>query len=251
MTDDWIWQIAANRDEQLGRASLPPRVLVQCPKIVGGQDLQAGGTWFAINPQAQMFAGLTNRHAGTVPDWQGEHSRGHLIPYILAAKCAHDAKMRLETLLSTQTVNHFMMLFGDCHDLFYADYDSGCLTITALKPGDYVLCNTPMTGQPTPKMKLIKHFVKRELLTEPNAWVENAQRVLRRKDLPTTFSEHCELTPLDALNVQTEGYGTRSALIATCHLNEGMRYFATEGNPSDTPFMDMTKLLRELTTDVE
>ncbi len=250
-TDEWLWQIAANRDEHLDRAALPPRVLVQSPKVVGGQDLKAGGTWFAINPQAKMFAGLTNRHMETVADWQGAHSRGHFIPHLLAASCALEAKERLESLLSTQTVNHFMMLFGDPHDLFYADYDSGRLTISALKPGDYVLCNTPMTGQPTPKMKLISGFVQRELVTEPNAWIENAQRVLGRTELSKTLNDPSQLTPLDALNVQTEDYGTCSALIATCHVSDGMRYFATEGNPSDTPFMDMTKLLREHSTDVE
>lgn len=249
-TDDWFWQIAANRDEHLERAALPPRVLVQTPKIVGGQDLQAGGTWFAVNPQRKMFAGLTNRHTGTVADWQGALSRGHLIPYILAADSACEAKQRLESTLSRQTVNHFMMLIGDPNDLFYADYDSGQLTVSALTPGYYILCNSPMTEEPTPKMKLIRGYVQHELAASPSAWIENAQRVLRHTELPTSFGEQTQLTPLDALNVQTQDYGTCSALIATCHVKEGMRYFATDGNPSDTPFRDMTKLLGEHSTDV-
>ncbi len=100
-------------------------------------------------------------------------------------------------------------------------------------------------------MKLIRDFVERELGADPAAWTETAQCILKRTELPTTLSDRAHLTPLDALNVRMEGYGTRSALIATCHVVDGMRYLATEGNPSDTPFRNVTKLLGEHSTDVE
>ena len=40
--------IAANRDEDPARPSEPPRVLREIPRLVGGRDLVAGGTWLAV-----------------------------------------------------------------------------------------------------------------------------------------------------------------------------------------------------------
>lgn len=241
----WLWQIAANRDEHLERDALPPGVLVARPRIVGGQDVVAGGTWFAIQPERRMFAGLTNRHGGSLSDWRGEGSRGQLIPHLLQADSAVAAKDRLVVLLQRQTVNNFMMLFGDSEQLFYADYNCGRLDVVSLQPGNYVLCNTSLTQAETPKMMHIRMLLETKLLKTPDAWVDRAQEMLQDTGLPLGFGAAADFTALDALNVQTDTYGTRSALIATCHLNEGMRYLATEGNPSDTPFRDVTKLLSE------
>src|SRR5262249_58052465 len=40
--------IAANRDEDPARPTDAPRVLVESPRIVGGRDRLAGGTWLAL-----------------------------------------------------------------------------------------------------------------------------------------------------------------------------------------------------------
>jgi uncharacterized protein with NRDE domain len=49
---------AANRDENLGRAAVPPAEIE--PGIVAGRDLQAGGTWLGVTRQG-LFVALTNR----------------------------------------------------------------------------------------------------------------------------------------------------------------------------------------------
>ena len=40
--------IGANRDERSSRPSAPPGVLRSEPRVVGGMDRQAGGTWLAV-----------------------------------------------------------------------------------------------------------------------------------------------------------------------------------------------------------
>ena len=40
--------LAANRDEDPARASEPPHVLRERPRLVGGRDAVAGGTWLAV-----------------------------------------------------------------------------------------------------------------------------------------------------------------------------------------------------------
>ncbi len=54
--------LAANRDEFLGRPRPPPAVLVDRPRIAGGRDLLAGGTWMAVAADGRVAA-VTNRRS--------------------------------------------------------------------------------------------------------------------------------------------------------------------------------------------
>src|SRR5262245_57963024 len=80
--------VAANRDEDPSRPTDPPRVLVESPRIVGGRDRQAGGTWLALRtPRAGEPAAaimLLNRPAfrGAAPP---RRSRGLLVLDVAAA----------------------------------------------------------------------------------------------------------------------------------------------------------------------
>jgi len=91
--------IAANRDEDPARPSEPPRVLREIPRLVGGRDVVAGGTWLAVRagvptgPAETRIAGrwtapaavmLLNRPplAGRPP---GRRSRGLLVMDVAAA----------------------------------------------------------------------------------------------------------------------------------------------------------------------
>src|SRR5580765_3334545 len=42
--------VAANRDEDPARPSDPPGILLDSPRLVGGRDRIAGGTWLAVRP---------------------------------------------------------------------------------------------------------------------------------------------------------------------------------------------------------
>ena len=80
--------IAANRDEDPGRPSDPPRVLIERPRVVGGRDRRAGGTWLAIRERLAAVALLnrrddTGRDAGPTPE---RRSRGLLTLEVAAAE---------------------------------------------------------------------------------------------------------------------------------------------------------------------
>src|SRR5438874_459865 len=87
--------VAANRDELYARPARPMTVLAEAPRVVGGRDLAAGGTWLAVNAHG-LVAGLTNlpSPAGRDP---ARRSRGEL-PLALArhpdAAAAVDALVR-------------------------------------------------------------------------------------------------------------------------------------------------------------
>ncbi|GAA3447293.1 NRDE family protein [Planomonospora venezuelensis] len=70
------------RDEFTGRPWLPPAE--HWPGLVGGRDLQAGGTWLAVDPAAGRAGALLNGH-GVLAPASGRRSRGEL-PLLVAAE---------------------------------------------------------------------------------------------------------------------------------------------------------------------
>src|SRR5262245_54249863 len=52
--------LGANRDESPERPATDPEVLRDRPRIVGGRDLKAGGTWLAVR-EGRFVAALLNR----------------------------------------------------------------------------------------------------------------------------------------------------------------------------------------------
>jgi len=71
----------ANRDEDPARPSDPPGVLRHEPRVVGGRDQRAGGTWLAVREARAMVAMLNRRDDGVAP--AAPRSRG-----LLALECA-------------------------------------------------------------------------------------------------------------------------------------------------------------------
>src|SRR5579859_983719 len=67
--------VAANRDELYARPTRPAHVWEDDPRVVGGRDLRAGGSWFAVR-RGGRFAALANiRGMGR----EGGPSRGALV----------------------------------------------------------------------------------------------------------------------------------------------------------------------------
>ncbi|MBB2913787.1 hypothetical protein FHS43_005096 [Streptosporangium becharense] len=63
------------RDEFTHRPWAPPAE--HWPGLVGGRDLEAGGTWLAVDPAARRIGALLNGH-GVLADPQARRSRGDL-----------------------------------------------------------------------------------------------------------------------------------------------------------------------------
>ena len=66
--------LAANRDELVARASAPPGLLSEHPRIAGGRDLVAGGTWLAVAADGRLCA-VTNRRTGSVDEVRRDPDR--------------------------------------------------------------------------------------------------------------------------------------------------------------------------------
>ena len=75
---EWPIIIGANRDEMIERKSLPPdRHWSEQNHIIGGKDIEAGGTWLAVNDYG-LVAAVLNR-MDTLGPMKNKRSRGELI----------------------------------------------------------------------------------------------------------------------------------------------------------------------------
>jgi hypothetical protein len=69
--------LAANRDERPDRDSEAPVVLAETPRVVGGRDRVAGGTWLAVR-EARALVAVLNRPDPQSKTPPGRRSRGLL-----------------------------------------------------------------------------------------------------------------------------------------------------------------------------
>ena len=79
--------LVANRDEDSSRPSDPPGILNQRPRVVGGRDRRAGGTWLAVRERRAVVAILNRRDRSgePAPPAPDRRSRGALVLEVATA----------------------------------------------------------------------------------------------------------------------------------------------------------------------
>src|SRR2546428_821351 len=70
--------IAANRDEFYARPTRPAHAWDDDPRVIGGRDLRAGGSWLAVR-RGGRFAAITNVRGAGRAEGGGGPSRGMLV----------------------------------------------------------------------------------------------------------------------------------------------------------------------------
>ncbi len=78
--------LAANRDEDPRRPSDPPGVLSERPRVIGGRDRLAGGTWLAVRERRALVAMLNRRDRSGEPAARAEDRRSRGLLTIDVAK---------------------------------------------------------------------------------------------------------------------------------------------------------------------
>ena len=141
--------IAANRDEFLDREATGPELLAAAPRIVGGRDLRAGGTWLAISSDG-VVAGLLNRRTETAPV-ASKRSRGELPMLALAAGSAA-AAARVVTALPADAYNAFNLLVADRDEAWVAQNHDDEMRITPLLVGLHLVSNLDVNDPTCPKI---------------------------------------------------------------------------------------------------
>lgn len=204
--------LAANRDEFHNRPAAPMGPWTDAP-ILGGRDLQAGGTWLAFGPNGR-FGIVTNFREMTRPR-RAAPSRGELVPRFLAADVPA-SQFLAELEADAMGYAGFNLLLGDGDALWYASNRADEFA-RPLAPGIYGLSNH-FLDTPWPKLLRLRERLQ-SMLPQPQlpgdllAALEDRTRA-ELHDLPATGLtadwEHVVSSPF----VVHPDYGTRCATVA-------------------------------------
>jgi uncharacterized protein with NRDE domain len=230
--------VGANRDEVLERPSTAVTVLDEGPpRVLGGRDELAGGTWLAVNEHG-VCAGLTNQPLGDAKD-PSKRSRGEL-PLALARH--ETARAAVDALLTGHTsadYNGSWLLVGDRTSLFFVDFTGQAdPAAVALPPGIHVLENRALS-EPSLKVDLVRAALGSA--TGADGVVDGFRRVLTDHRIPEG-----EERPNAANCVHLESFGTRSSCIVRVTAgHEPPQMWVADGAPCSTPYEDVSALWRD------
>jgi uncharacterized protein with NRDE domain len=131
------WLLLGNRDEFHARPSAAAQAWAGAPHVIGGRDLEAGGSWLALN-RSGRFAAITNVRSGTPR--RGTRSRGELVA-TFARGGATPVSYARETAAHRAEFGPFNFVVGDRETVACAS--SLRDEAWPLEPGVHVLSNGP------------------------------------------------------------------------------------------------------------
>lgn len=253
MDEGWATLIAANRDEFYHRDATGPMVLAEAPRIVGGRDQLAGGSWLALTSDG-LFVGLTNQRSFGGRD-DRLRSRGEIVVDALRAG-TFDGALRYLEGLDARAYNEFNLIFGDGRRIAaaYGRISDAKVELEPLAAGVHVLCNDRLGSPDFPKADEARAKVES---IGSEAWSDIEPKlieVLSDRSLP----EPDALPPLpqgapfdaevarrlQAICVETPVYGTVSSTLAAVSPGRVDHYAFCDAPPDRGAFQDVTPLMR-------
>jgi uncharacterized protein with NRDE domain len=235
---DYALIVAANRDEFYDRPTSSAARWTDAPDVLGGRDLQAGGTWLGID-RAGRFAAVTNYRQGQ-READAPRSRGLLVSEFLASRVA--TRAHVERVSSEADLyNGFNLIVGDPGELFY--FSNRGSPAHSLAPGIYGLSNH-LLDTPWPKVSATKGALKVLLTRESTELVPRLFDLVayrrRAEDelLPRTGVSLEWERLLSAAFIVSDGYGTRSSTVVLVGRDGRIvfeeRTFSEGGRPAGT-----------------
>jgi uncharacterized protein with NRDE domain len=236
--------VAANRDERLDRPATAITVLRESvPRILGGRDELAGGTWLAVNEHG-VVAGLTNRPSALGRD-PNRRSRGELPLLLAAVKSADQAVEAFEREVQPSEYNPAWILVGDRRSLHYLELDgTDHLVHRALDPGIHVLENLAIDVAST-KVDRARELVGDVSHLSADRLRDRLAAMLADHQVPSDDGSKqalgAEGRPFRPICVHGESFGTRSSMIVLVPEDElPSRVYVADGRPCEVPFVDET-----------
>ena len=207
--------VAANRDEFFQRPATAADYWSDAPHVLGGRDLDKGGTWMGVTT-AGRWAAVTNFRDGTSPE-PGTRSRGELVASYLCGSTG--AQVYVATMQPRAREYHgFNLLAGDASGMHYlSNKDDGSMM---LAPGIYGLSNH-FLDSPWPKVEhgkvamldALAGSAKPDRLIDALLATLSDRSVADERVLPSTgISEEWE-KQLSAAFISAPGYGTRASTV--------------------------------------
>jgi uncharacterized protein with NRDE domain len=203
--------VAANRDEFYNRKTAPAEFWSDHPEVLGGRDLEAGGTWLGVSKSGRISMITNYRDLKNINP--KAPSRGQLVSDYLTSRVSPSSYLQSLQPKAKQ-YNGFNLITGTPDELWYfSNYREG---IQELQPGLYGLSNH-LLETPWPKVANGKHKMK-ELLSKPFKPEDFFSllfddQVAADNLLPDTGVGLERERVLSSMFIKSPGYGTRCSTV--------------------------------------
>jgi uncharacterized protein with NRDE domain len=204
--------VAGNRDEFYSRKTAQAQFWEDNTHILGGRDLEAGGTWMAMTKRGRIAMVTNYRDPANIK--VNAPSRGYLVSNFLNSDQSPD-KYLAHISREGKNYNGFNLIVGDINDVcYYSNYREG---IERLTPGFYGLSNHLLETS-WPKVVRGKEIIK-PLITETFIDPEKVldalydDEVAADEVLPVTGLTLERERALSSMFIKTEGYGSRCSTV--------------------------------------
>lgn len=208
---DYKLIVAANRDEFYDRKTAPVHQWEDHPEIIGGRDLEAGGTWLGVTRSGRISMVTNYRDLKNIR--LDAPSRGELVTnFLLKEKTAEDYLRDLAP--RAPLYNGFNLIAGIVDDMWYcSNYKDG---VEKLQPGQHGLSNH-LLNTPWPKVARGKERF-RDILGTPFTAGDLFSLLLDDQiaaddQLPETGVGLERERALSSMFIKSPGYGTRSSTV--------------------------------------
>jgi len=228
--------LAGNRDEDPGRPSREPRVLSDSPRVVGGADALAGGTWMAVRERRAAVA-MLNRWSddGPVPRNEALRSRG-LLTLDLAGVAesgalAATAHRRIQRRTRDASYAPFNAVFASPSATWAYSYSAGQWPAisTPIHYGWHVLTHRDLDDPNEPRAATLKRLLDTWRPKYPEEAREGLMELLASHEPPRVCIHAGRMVTVSSFVVWLA--------------RDGARYHHLEGRPCQRPLEDFTTLL--------
>jgi uncharacterized protein with NRDE domain len=215
--------IAANRDEFYNRKTAPADFWTDQSHILGGRDMEAAGTWMAMNRNGKISMVTNYRDPANINP--KAPSRGQLVSnYLMNGDKPNEY---LEQLLPfAPQYNGFNLLVGNMDTLwYYSNYGKG---IQQLNAGIFGLSNH-LLDTPWPKVSEGKQKFSKAISTYVVAEDDlfdmlYDEQQAHDEHLPDTGIGLERERALSSMFIKTNGYGTRCSTVITVTKNNEVTF---------------------------
>jgi uncharacterized protein with NRDE domain len=212
--------VAANRDEFYSRKTAAAGYWTDYPDVLGGRDLEAGGTWMGMTKKGKISMLTNYRDPKNIKT--NAPSRGFLVADFLEQEVEAASYLKR---IEPSKYNGFNLILGDVNNLWYlSNYKEG---ITKLDNGLYglsnALLNTPWPKVVRGKMKLApilgRSDVNKEELMEFLYDTEVAT-----ENLPNTGVSPDLEKALSSMFIKTPNYGSRCSTVVLVDKDDHVQF---------------------------
>jgi len=234
-------RLIGNRDEFHDR----PTQALHCWKdapVIGGRDLQAGGSWLAVNRYIGRVATLTNVRDPYLVTPPGAPSRGELVRQALTCPNLEDWLEQLR--YSAQRYAGFNLLVATPDTLWHMHRGREKITLGRVSKGIHVLSNADL-DTPWPKALDLQKAVRADRQVPSTHWPKLALKAIQNSEeapsaaVPDTGIEPALEKKLSAAFIVGEGYGTRATTWLTCHRGGRINMTEQSFGPMAAPMGDI------------